>query len=405
MARSELKRHVLVVAYTARPQEGSESGAGWAYVRAAAQQNAVTVFVRSQDAEILQNWCDTEDLRHIRVIPVAIPRRLPIGIASQYLQYLGWNLKVARLARRLEDDVDVAHHVTYGIDWLPSGAHLLRHTPVVWGPVGSYAPFPFGLRRYLPRRALLRELGRVVATSIARRVTLRLIRSRTALTVCANRDVARALRRMSPSVVEPQVALDEVPISRLKAHRRTQVGSSQSASPSVRRAIFVARLQACKGPYLALAALRRMPPEWRLEFYGEGPERERLEAAVAEAGLSDRVGFHGMVAREAVAAALQDANVLLFPSMHDASGFAVAEALAVGCPVVCLDIAGPALLVEGQNGIAVTPSEAAEQELAEAMLRARRGPPSRRWHADRLLSTVESWYSRVQSMPGAANRS
>ena len=118
-------------------------------------------------------------------------------------------------------------------------------------------PPPFRLRRYLPRRALLRELGRVVATSIARRVTLRR-RSRTALTVCANRDVARALRRMSPSVVETQVALDEVPIPRLKAHRRTQAGSSPSASPSVRRAIFVARL-AWKGPYLALAALRRMP--------------------------------------------------------------------------------------------------------------------------------------------------
>jgi glycosyltransferase involved in cell wall biosynthesis len=158
-------------------------------------------------------------------------------------------------------------------------------------------------------------------------------------------------------------------------------------------------LQAWKGPYLALAALRALPNEWRLDFYGDGREREHLELAAEKAGLSGRVQFRGMVAREQVYAALRRADVLLFPSMHDASGYAVAEALALGCPVVCLDIGGPAMLVEQGNGTAVKPTADAPTELAAAMLRARRGKPGMRWRADRLPSIVESWYSRVESAP------
>jgi glycosyltransferase involved in cell wall biosynthesis len=60
-----------------------------------------------------------------------------------------------------------------------------------------------------------------------------------------------------------------------------------------------------------------------------------------------------------------EADVLLFPSIHDEGGFVVAEALAVGLPVVCLARGGPPEI----GGTGVTPSDVVGtvSRLAEAV--------------------------------------
>jgi glycosyltransferase involved in cell wall biosynthesis len=399
-----MPRRVLLLTYTAAAGSGSEPGAGWGYVRAAAQHNDVTILIREEDADGLRASLQEAVTRHVRVIAVSLPqpmRQIAKRRGLHYAGYMLWSVKAGWIARQLETEADVAHHVTYGTDWLPSGLHLLRRTPVVWGPVGGYAPFPRRLTRYLGWRALMREIARFVITAALRRITMRLIRARTAMTVCANGDVARALARLSPLTVETQVALaDALPPS---IAGPAMLDSGFGARGRERTAVFVGRLQAWKGPYLALDAFSRLSEEWRLDIYGDGSERQRLAAAVARADLSSRVVFHGLAPREEVASALRGADVLLFPSMHDGSGFAVAEALSVGCPVVCLDVAGPSLLIQGENGIAVDPDGDAACQLAQAMLRVRRGEPSNRWHADRLTSVVDTWYSAAESQ--SANRS
>jgi glycosyltransferase involved in cell wall biosynthesis len=49
---------------------------------------------------------------------------------------------------------------------------------------------------------------------------------------------------------------------------------------------------------------------------------------------------------------LAEADVLLFPSLHDDAPLVIAEARAQGVPVVCLNRGGPRLLA-GANGIVV----------------------------------------------------
>jgi glycosyltransferase involved in cell wall biosynthesis len=46
-------------------------------------------------------------------------------------------------------------------------------------------------------------------------------------------------------------------------------------------------------------------------------------------------------------------DALLFPSLHDSSGNVVLESMANGLPVVCLDLGGPAQMVDDQCGIVV----------------------------------------------------
>lgn len=391
---SERRRHVLLFAFTADPGRGSEPGAGWTLIRAASRNNDVTAIVRADEHDRIRQGLTDEVTQRVRLIPIEVPfSKGPSGGALlYYARYLAWHLKAGLIGRKLEHDVDVAHHATFATDWVPSGAHLLRNTPVVWGPVGGYARFPRQLLRYLGVRGLLRELARGLLTSIARRLTVLAVRKRTSLTVCCNEGVATALRSMQPQEVEPPVAIS----SDFGAPGASAV-VERDPSPrnGGRRVLFIGRLQAWKGTFLALNALRHLPPDWTLEVFGDGPDRGRMEAASAREGLLRRVTFRGHASRREVADGLSRADALLFPSMHDAGGFAVAEAVTLGCPVVCLDVGGPPTLIAGENGVAVPPTADAPRLLADALLETSRGPGSDRWRADRLVALVDQWYERV----------
>jgi glycosyltransferase involved in cell wall biosynthesis len=70
-----------------------------------------------------------------------------------------------------------------------------------------------------------------------------------------------------------------------------------------------------------------------------------------------------------VLARIAECDAMLHPTLHDSSGWASVEAMACGRPVVCLDLAGPALQVDPDNGCkvpAITPEQSI-RDLASAL--------------------------------------
>jgi len=125
--------------------------------------------------------------------------------------------------------------------------------------------------------------------------------------------------------------------------------------PEARTLIFVGRLEANKGIMELLTifqALAGAVPQLRLRILGAGPLQEQLDAAIAGAGLADRVTCLGALPAEQVHQELRDADLFVFPSRYESFGIAVLEAQAVGVPVVCSDL--PALReVVGATGLLV----------------------------------------------------
>jgi glycosyltransferase involved in cell wall biosynthesis len=135
-----------------------------------------------------------------------------------------------------------------------------------------------------------------------------------------------------------------------------------------RTAIFVGRLLPWKGLALALDALA-LAPDWRLVVCGSGPDESRLAALVQRKRLGSRVAFLGWQPREEVFRLMREAELLLFPSLHDDAGFTVLEAMVAGLPVLCLDRVGPPALA-GPAALAVDASRsprAVVTALAHAM--------------------------------------
>ena len=80
----------------------------------------------------------------------------------------------------------------------------------------------------------------------------------------------------------------------------------------------------------------QIKPDAKLVLVGDGPDRDALVKLVEQKGLNERIIFAGNTTD--VAGYLMAMDVFVFPSVHEAFGFAVVEAQASGLPVLASDI-------------------------------------------------------------------
>jgi len=395
-----MPRRLLVVAYACIPGRGSEPGAGWHWVRAASGHFPVLLLTRDEPGAELQEAVDREAL-DIEVQRVRVPSilRLPSSIpGSVHVTYLVWLVLAhlaARRAIRSENFVG-GHHLTYAGDWLPSPLFCLP-LDIVWGPIGGSNSSPPAVRSRLRWRDRGRESLREAICAPLRRVTVSASRGNVRACVAQNRDL-EVLRLLSPAVsvrVRPNVVVEDSVAGRTNSEARP----TRAENASLRVAVYAGRLLYWKGLELALTALSR--PEvahWSLRIIGSGPEEERLRARVREMRLEDRVAFVGERERTEVLQEMRAADAFLFPSLHDAAGWAVAEALTVGCPVVCFDWAGPgAIVAETGGGVAVEAISDAPTALAAGLLQSETLRPSgsTAWDESSLDRFVGELYADV----------
>ncbi len=156
------------------------------------------------------------------------------------------------------------------------------------------------------------------------------------------------------------------------------------------RFIAVGRLIERKGIHRALQALARLHGrgfDFTFDVIGDGEERDALAALSAELGLADRVHFHGARPHAELRSMLENAHVMLAPSMRardggvDAPVNTIKEAMATGVPVVATDHGGiPELVIDGDTGILVREDD--EIALGNGILR--------------MLELEETWPTMTQ---------
>lgn len=384
--------NVAIIAYACDPASGSERGAGWAFAEAASRNHAVWLLTRQKHEAGARRRAAELGLCRLTVVPVDLSppvQALKTRLGVVYPYYLAWQLRAGRVLRGLHEKVglDVVHHVTFALDWLPSGGSAVaQEVPLVWGPVGGATrPAPALLRTLSPKQQV-KERARTVLTDTGRAVFGDRVARSASLRLANNADVAQRFGGVGPTWVEPHAVVDVGTM-----HPRVPIVEGSA----VRKAVFVGRLLPWKGAHLAVEALARpTAANWSLTIYGEGPERAGIEQLVASHGLADRVRLAGRVSRSDVLRALGDADALLHPAMHDSAPFVVAEAMAVGTPVVCLDAGGPAVMVDDHRfGTRVDPSGDVVEALAHALAGA--PPPHEgvdRWSLDRIEALVDRAY-------------
>jgi glycosyltransferase involved in cell wall biosynthesis len=164
-------------------------------------------------------------------------------------------------------------------------------------------------------------------------------------------------------------------LDRDAVHRDLRAGLGCRA----RIALVVGRLFPIKGIEPLLDAWDRLPSQlrsdWTLLFLGSGPLAPRLERARDTHRPGEIVNVPAVQPGEVIDF-YAAADLLVFPSLGDAWGFAVNEAMACGLPVLCSTRAGCAedLVRPGENGWLGDPldEDAFSSALLEALTSGRR---------------------------------
>jgi glycosyltransferase involved in cell wall biosynthesis len=170
-------------------------------------------------------------------------------------------------------------------------------------------------------------------------------------------------------------------------------------------ALFVGVLEAYKNVDGLADAWRRVArnlPDARLRIVGKGTRTDVVERLVAE--LPEQVSWDRELATPAVAAALDEASLLVLPSRSEGLGRVVIEALCRARPVVGSRVGGiPDLIEDGRNGLLVEPGDTAA--LADALERVltdrgllERLAAEARPSVEAWLATPAEYAARVQTL-------
>lgn len=248
-----------------------------------------------------------------------------LGVPTIFFERRGddsfkWSAPLARWLRERVSDFDLVHvHAVFSHSTLAAGRACLRAgVPYVVRPLGALDPWSLGRHAWRKRLLWRVGLGRVMAGAAAMHYT-----------TDAEQRLASQTAGLATGFVAP-IGLDPMwfePATEPIARRRDL--------------IVLARLDPKKGIETAIAAFHLLAaePQWRdwsLVIAGDGDERyvDTLRAAAAQGPGRDRISFSGWLDGPARVERLRQSSLFVLPSHQENFGIAVAEAMAVGTPVV-----------------------------------------------------------------------
>lgn len=272
------------------------------------------------------------------------------------LYYCLWQFFLYHYLKKKIDisKIDIFHHLTFGNYWLPSFLYSFRK-PFVWGPLGGAESTP---DLFLPKLSI-KDKTYEFARSFFQELSNRSIPTKKCATLSAvvlskSFETRDAIQKIGSNKVKvfPEAGLYKEELNSLISNTEKNTRNEKEFN-----LISVGRLIHIKGFDLALEAFSKYNKlNMKSKYYilGEGPEFNKLDEIVKKNNLENHVIFTGNVTRHEVFNYLAKSDVLLHPSLHDSGGWVCLEAMACSCPVICLNIGGPAVQVTNETGFVLT---------------------------------------------------
>jgi glycosyltransferase involved in cell wall biosynthesis len=366
---------VLVIAYSAEPERGSEPAAGWGIVSALSEFAECTVLVGPEHTARLRHWRAEHPHENINFIEVPEPPRAMLAKrhrVTRFALYLHWLHRAQRVGQRLhrQNPFDLVYHATFSVYWLPSPISGFD-TPAIWGPVGGAVTTPIRLWPLLGLRGILGEvLDMLSIRALARLPATRRSWTQASVRIVQNQET---MDRLPSALQRNTLLLNHVMFSELPPLRN---GSRRGGL------LHVSSLEPRKGSQLAIRALAQTPRDVRLVVVGDGPDRAALERLTRRLGVSERVEFRGWLSRPEVFELLASCAAAVFTGLREEGGVALAEAMFFGAPVIVLANGGARTIAESATDparvVLVEPGSVADtaRRMGEAMTRMSRSPSS-----------------------------
>ena len=332
--------------------------------------NSVRILTTRTERE--SPWRETVegiDVRRIRSFG-----KNPLGWVLSSLEAVGPVLGAA-------GEFDIIHCHTFAFGLSGSVANLVRHTPLVVTVHESHF-----LR--FAKRPLMRPF-------------LRLPLRRAAVLLSTSKEIDAVTRELLPAARTQPI------VNGVDTERFRPVEPSLARSGGEFIIVCPRRLVEKNGVEFLIRAVPLLEKRVNVRVYlaGDGPLRARLEGLARELGAAERVVFMGSVENSRMPALFSSADMVVIPSLIEATSIAALEAMACERVVGASRVGGLPEIIDDKVGVLFEPGS--PERLADAIEatagradRAEMGRRARRrveenWSIARMTDTHEKIYREV----------
>ena len=389
---------LLLSAYACRPNAGSEPGVGWNWATHLASRGIdVHVLVAKRNQEAVEAGLRTNPVPNLHFVYVSVPREW--AKKNEVAHYVWWQFAALKAARELSarHEFDLAHHVTYASVHVPSQLWRLG-IPLIFGPVGGGQTAPVSMLRYFGDDKVKESFRSTVTKSLTLSPLHRQWLKRMDHVLAANSATLNLVRELGCK--RATLMCDTaVPADYFSEGPREW---TERSGPL--RLLWVGRMLSRKALPLALDALKGLHQAVTLTIAGDGLDAEIVHQMIGERDLRQRVFWKGSrLTFQELRTAYAEHDAMLFTSLRDSFGSQVLEAMAMGLPIITLDVHGAHDFVPASASFKVSVGSPAEtvRNLADAIRKYESLSASRRnqmsmqaWSFAKTLS----WPARVKQV-------
>ena len=369
---------ILLIAFACNPEQGSEAMVGWKATKTLSKKHELCVLTHVCNQEAITKAqkkgdisADVEFVFSGKIFKWH-PNRMLARLQSWKL-YRDWLDTVPKL---LETDLrkeafDLIHHVTIAT-WRLAPPLTRQSIPLVWGPMGGSASYPWSLLGMTSLGGAIFEVSRnILNIACARTSRFREVCRNAAAIICVNGETKDLVQRTSGRD-SGLIILNASIFSRMEVEEYRQLLNKKDYYGDLKA--FVGGICiGSKGIYFALRALRLARDRGHIIYYtvaSTGPELRFLKEKAKELDLSSQITFHEGFRGDQYREALGAHQIYLMPSFREGSSISIMESMLAGGVPIVVRASTPGEIVTPECGFAVpvTRSEKIVEGLAQALI-------------------------------------
>jgi glycosyltransferase involved in cell wall biosynthesis len=360
---------IVVLAYGCEPMKGSEQGVGWNWVWQLGVKNDVYVITRKNNRESIDQYLKENKNDNLHFEYYDLPKYLKWwkkGERGLHLYYAFWNFGAVKVAKKIVkiNKIDICVDFKFGNLFLPSFIYKLK-LPTILGPMGAAVkPLKKFTNRYPVKQRLFFTIKPILQRILA-----------------SLPNFNKNLKQSKTIILHSNEILHLIPPNELTKcvvimHNGVSIDFEnkefKEKNEKIRHFVYTGRLNEAKEVELIIRAYYEtglIREGSKLYIVGEGKTKEKLRLLVEKLGISNGVLFVGKVSMNEVKNSLSRAHVFVSASISEISSTSMMEAMALGLPVICLNLSGNRMIVDNNCGILLEASTpyGVINEMSEAM--------------------------------------
>ncbi|WKN32525.1 glycosyltransferase [Porifericola rhodea] len=345
--------NILLSAFACMPNRGSEPGVGWNFACELSKKHNVYLVTRTENRLSIKEWTDKHPHSTANItffyydLPSWFGFRDPRSFTI-YFFYFFWQVGMFFHAKNWVKDhnIQLIHHLTYGVFRVPSLLVLLN-IPFIFGPVGGGEKFPIKLRYGIKLRHHLLDILRDINNTLSTvNPLLWLTYWKSTLIVCKTQET---LNRVPNKFHKKCIVSTEMGLNYVSNASHVKSNCKKHGV----KLLFTGRLVYWKGLHLVFEAFAEIIKDFplsELTIIGNGKDKEWLTDKSKSLGLTANIKWVNSIPQNELFELYSTFDMMVFPSMREAGGNVVIEALAYNLPVICLDLGGPSQVVNNKCG-------------------------------------------------------